>query len=86
MLGILQRRPRGLHRAGPSFQQCMCTYMARYGTLYMDANLTPYVHHTCCRVFRSACPNNASEADADLLQHTLGITELVRLISSAAHR
>ena len=29
------------------------------------------------RIFRSACLNNASEADADALQQTLGISELV---------
>ena len=31
------------------------------------------------RVFRSACPNSASEADAEALQQTLGISELVRV-------
>jgi protein tyrosine/serine phosphatase len=31
------------------------------------------------RVFRSACPNNASEADAEALQQMLGISELVRV-------
>ena len=38
------------------------------------------------RIFRSACPNAASEADADALQQKLGISELVRLRINARVR